>query len=334
MKQGAGPYIGRRTLLKACAASAILPASQVRAEDGLCQDHLTSGSFEIRATYTERNENQTGHLRFSSDEFKLDLTYAVVSREIRRCAIFFDRDTVVGRRVNDFAARLHEAGEGTEHTRTVEVLLAVDDRRIRIFTTEYEYALRRLLFLARKDVVPFIQALMDGRSLEVTLNLAPFSGEPIRIAQHTIAIDDFRHALAEATQRINDLRRDAMAERCTPISPRGDGCFLTTACCDALGRPDDGFELVVLRRFRDNWLARQPGGAEEISEYRRIAPDICAAIADDPIGRLELIRIYIGTILPCVTLIGLGFQRAAWALYRRMVWRLRLRYGLKDWVNA
>ena len=124
----------------------------MRAEDGLCQDHLTSGSFEIRATYTERNGHQTGHLRFSSDEFKLDLTYAVVSREIRRCAIFFHRDTVVGRRVNDFAARLHEAGKGPEHASTVEVLLAVDGRRIRIFTTEYGYAIRGLLFLARRDV--------------------------------------------------------------------------------------------------------------------------------------------------------------------------------------
>ena len=221
----------------------------MRAEDGICQDHLTSGSFEIRATYTERNEHQTGHLRFSSDEFKLDLTYVVVSREIRRCAIFFDRDTVVDRRVNDFAARLHEAGEGPEHASTVEVLLAVDGRRIRIFTTEYGYALRSFLFLARRDVVPFVEALMNGRSLEVTLNLAPFPGEPTRIAQHTIAIDDFRPALAEATQRINDLRSDAMAERCTPISPRGDGCFLTTACCDALGRPDNGFELVICAGF-------------------------------------------------------------------------------------
>ena len=108
------------------------------------------------------------------------------------------------------------------------------------------------------------------------------------------------------------------------------GCFLTTACCDAFGRPDDGVELSTLRRFRDGWMSDQPGGAADIATYRRIAPRITAAIAADPNGRLELMRIYAGTILPCVALIRLGLNRAAWVLYRRMVERLQVKYGAPD----
>ena len=65
-------------------------------------------------------------------------------------------------------------------------------------------------------------------------------------------------------------RRDALAERqenneCT--SP--EGCFITTACCDVLGLDDDCFELRTLRRYRDDVLAKQPGGAA------LIAPLLC-----------------------------------------------------------
>ena len=53
-----------------------------------------------------------------------------------------------------------------------------------------------------------------------------------------------------------------------PSTPKKDGlCFITTAVCKYLGKPDDCFELTALRDFRDNWLAEQAGGAEEIHEY-------------------------------------------------------------------
>lgn len=103
-------------------------------------------------------------------------------------------------------------------------------------------------------------------------------------------------------------------------------CFVTTACCAEFGRPDDGVELTTLRGFRDNWLIRQPGGAEDIALYYRLAPRICAAIAAHPRGRWELARVYATGILPCVALIKLGLFRAARHLYQRQIMRLQVRY--------
>ena len=38
------------------------------------------------------------------------------------------------------------------------------------------------------------------------------------------------------------------------------GCFLTSACVEAMNLPDDCEELMILRKFRDTWLVKQPGG--------------------------------------------------------------------------
>ena len=45
------------------------------------------------------------------------------------------------------------------------------------------------------------------------------------------------------------------------------GCFLTSACTEARGLPDDCHELTVLRSFRDGYLRSQPEGEAEIAEY-------------------------------------------------------------------
>lgn len=105
-------------------------------------------------------------------------------------------------------------------------------------------------------------------------------------------------------------------------------CFLSTACCEAYGKPDDCHELETLRAFRNGWLQFQPGGAEAIATYGVVAPKICAALARDPRRDLQLARIYWGTIVPCLALIRLGLRHPAYALYRRLVTRLMARYAI------
>ncbi len=63
-------------------------------------------------------------------------------------------------------------------------------------------------------------------------------------------------------------------------------CFLTTACVEARGLPDDCEELQVLRAFRDGYLRQRPGGDALIAHYYAIAPGIVEAIqrrADAPV---------------------------------------------------
>lgn len=55
-------------------------------------------------------------------------------------------------------------------------------------------------------------------------------------------------------------------------------CFITTAVCQAEGKPDDCYELTALRQFRDQWLSGQPEGPELIRRYYDMAPGIVLLI--------------------------------------------------------
>ena len=96
-------------------------------------------------------------------------------------------------------------------------------------------------------------------------------------------------------------------------------CFLTTAVCEYLGKADDCEELTTLRAYRDNWLAKQPGGRELIEEYYRIAPGIVRAMKESArYGEIceELLARY---IRPCLALIAEGENEECKQLYMEMV---------------
>lgn len=59
-------------------------------------------------------------------------------------------------------------------------------------------------------------------------------------------------------------------------------CYITTAICKELNRPDDCYELTTLRNYRDNWLSQQLGGKELIKEYYKTAPQIVEFIKKMP----------------------------------------------------
>ena len=57
-----------------------------------------------------------------------------------------------------------------------------------------------------------------------------------------------------------------------------NGCFITTAVCDSLGKSDDCYELTLFRKFRDGWLSQQKDGKNLIEEYYDVAPAIVEKI--------------------------------------------------------
>lgn len=59
---------------------------------------------------------------------------------------------------------------------------------------------------------------------------------------------------------------------------RGSLCFITTAVCAYFNKPDDCYELTILRYFRDEWLRYQPEGETLIEEYYEVAPAIVEAL--------------------------------------------------------
>lgn len=80
---------------------------------------------------------------------------------------------------------------------------------------------------------------------------------------------EMRRASKEEAKMIKALRRDAGL---------GGGCYITTAICEASGKADDCHELTMMRKFRDEWLAKQPDGMYIINDYYETAPKIVTKI--------------------------------------------------------
>ena len=97
------------------------------------------------------------------------------------------------------------------------------------------------------------------------------------------------------------------------------GCFLTTACVEHRGLPDDCRELMVLRAFRDDWLAKQEGGLEEIRAYYHLAPAVVERIKARSDAGEVLEEIYQRYILPCVAHVEAGEMKETYALYKELV---------------
>lgn len=106
------------------------------------------------------------------------------------------------------------------------------------------------------------------------------------------------------------------------------GCYLTSACVEAMGLADDCCELCTLRDFRDNWLARQDGGRAQIEEYYQIAPLIVEAIHAVPNCADVLHELYEAMVVPCMREIQAGRLENAREMYT--TWMLRLK---KDWMR-
>jgi hypothetical protein len=127
--------------------------------------------------------------------------------------------------------------------------------------------------------------------------------------------ESLRNALNWAAQRHTELAAQYADQKCTP--PEG-ACFITTAACDVLGLDDGCFELTALRRYRDEVLAKRPGGPAEIARYYEIAPLILARLPERT-RRARLLLLYWRVILPAALAACLGFDALAYRLYRRMV---------------
>jgi hypothetical protein len=87
-------------------------------------------------------------------------------------------------------------------------------------------------------------------------------------------------------------------------------CFLTTACCEHKGLPDDCEELTTLRNFRDTFVPK-----DLIEEYYRIAPNICVKLQGD---RDTLDKVY-EAVRSCVEDIKANRKWSALIKYRNMV---------------
>jgi len=104
-------------------------------------------------------------------------------------------------------------------------------------------------------------------------------------------------------------------------------CFLTTACVNHFGLPDNCYQLNTLRKYRDSYLASTAGGRDLVLDYYRIAPAIVRNINAD--REQKNVFAYINDVirLSCEHIERHEYSQAQNA-YVDMVHTLRRRYSL------
>ena len=109
--------------------------------------------------------------------------------------------------------------------------------------------------------------------------------------------------------------------------PKNDSCFITTAVCGSLQKPDDCYELTSFRTFRDGWLSAQPDGAALIDEYYAVAPPIVRAIDALPDAKEIYRGIWDKYLAPCLVMLEAKNMRGCKETYVKMVRDLQARFG-------
>ncbi len=105
-------------------------------------------------------------------------------------------------------------------------------------------------------------------------------------------------------------------------SSSGGGCYLTTACVNARGLPDNCLELNVLRNFRDRILLQNPTGRGAVKEYYKIAPEIVQSINGKD-NSSEIWNSVYQDIRKAVQFVLLGDFNSAFEHYRKMTLGLK-----------
>lgn len=103
-------------------------------------------------------------------------------------------------------------------------------------------------------------------------------------------------------------------------------CYITTAVCRTFGKPDDCYELTLLRDYRDTYLASLPDGKEMIREYYDVAPSVVKHIGQREDADEIYRSIWEDYLSPCISMIENGEREACRERYEDMVHTLRGRY--------
>jgi len=110
------------------------------------------------------------------------------------------------------------------------------------------------------------------------------------------------------------------------LNKKSGPCFITTAVCSNSNKPDNCYELISFRKFRDEWLVNQYGGKKLVDEYYRIAPVIVDNINKLPNKENIYTNIWYQYLSNCLNLIESNQYNECKNEYIRMVNELKKNY--------
>jgi hypothetical protein len=132
------------------------------------------------------------------------------------------------------------------------------------------------------------------------------------------------YAEALKLREIDQQNADLFAPKKAPKKKSGF-CYITTACTESRGLPDDCDELMTLRHFRDTYMQTLANGPQLIEEYYEKSPLIVTAIKRRPDARQIFNQIY-DRIVETVALIKAGANQQAFERYCVIVLGLNQQY--------
>lgn len=114
---------------------------------------------------------------------------------------------------------------------------------------------------------------------------------------------------------------------------KGLFCYITTAVCKNFDKPDDCYELTVLRQYRDSYLLKSQSGRRLVEEYYNIAPTIVKRINKQKDAGEIYRGIWEMYLNPCIWLIEENKKEECREVYSRMVRGLEREY-LTEWQRG
>ncbi len=103
-------------------------------------------------------------------------------------------------------------------------------------------------------------------------------------------------------------------------------CFVTTAVCTGLQKPQDCEEILLMKKYRDEYLAGEEGGAALIEEYYDVAPTIVKRIARSKEADATYHYLWEHYISKCVSQIKQGQLEEGRDTYVEMMQELKATY--------
>ena len=107
-------------------------------------------------------------------------------------------------------------------------------------------------------------------------------------------------------------------------------CFVTTAVCQGLKKPQDCRELTLMKRYRDEYLLHIEEGDTLIREYYDIAPTIVKRIAREASPGEKYLYLWDTYISKCVSFVENNENEKCRNLYEAMIEELKEEYTVTD----
>ena len=110
------------------------------------------------------------------------------------------------------------------------------------------------------------------------------------------------------------------------------GCYMTDACLvvRGLAHADSCYELCLIELFRNEYIAKLPGGEDVLSDYDKKGSRIAQAIRVETDAWQVYLELYDGYLTTIVALIVNGRWDEAYEAYRAMCKDMENRYLRKD----